>query len=1322
MIEQMSKSLDKEDKSMKKTSRVKSRLLSMILSAAVLFSMQDFTVFADTVKPEISSEMTAEQSGTKQPEESASENQNISDMPEVSGLDGTEESSGILESTQAEEESESSELESVESGDSVQDDTQGDNSLPEDTENLNLEEVEEELFSGSPANPVHHCTKKDDGTDYTDWSYVYFGSYPQTEVTGNSLTSAVTEAGYDANGDAWVNGTKYRRISQEDTNNSRYFGDSTYRYFKWERIKWRVLKNNGSTLFLVADRGLDCKDYNEEYKSTTWENCTLRNWLNGTFYNTAFSSAEQGAVVSQTVVNEDNPYYNTEGGNNTNDNVYLLSIEEVTDSSLGFCEEYSTDSKSRQVQASDYSHAMGAYTNSSTEYQGNCWWWLRSPGYYTDYAAEVNNDGYVNRNGTHVYNNNDASVPALHINLSSGLWSLADDGTSGEGGGSGASSAETEQQKSRVKNIYYETVTYNRAVNDFYTLVTEKFKKDLQKMNTEPQNFKQLRQWDEAAASRKTNQLLTISDLAPDEAVDDAYEVLYDFLKKCIQTGMDEKIIKLDIDTSQSMTQINAKVVNKIYDAVKQESESFKGKGSNGYTVELNKTGIFGQAFGGVTIYGGKGKRQGPYMGSFCSNGKVVSAAINQYIEDLSGEVKKLYKEAAFSLWKDFRQKSQLSTVTEDMLKEYLGSKTDYLVQKGYGKLLTSLLDMKKGMDLVKSISSVKKAEDALQFIQSGDMKELYQSITKLSYTDKEITDTAVKNALEGIESARKNLESALYDYLYNDNTYDSMNMGEKMKFFWKSVFQCPVDVEVYDENKKLIGSVIDGAVTYTDGIYIELNGDVKTVYIPKDRKVHYKLTGTDDGSMNYMLEEYQNGSSAGRLNYYDVPLSKGVEYGQALETAGISDDVDSIPLIGSAGEKINASEYIAADDGNTDIDIQGAAEGNGVITGIGKYVKGDSVELTAFAEEGFRFEGWYEKGVLVEYNPNYRFTALESKTVTARFAKIPVLLKNYSVIISEKYQDDARVVLYDNGENSASLVISLYNVEMEEDINVTLVKYEGKNKVLSKENISAVYDGSFHFTIPDLKLNGWIGLELLDISGSQIAWIQKNEADTNPGTADGDNNMKEPSGEDDGQTNTNENINGTEREENNNQQTSGKEENRNQKVKKLSISGISKKIAAGKKISLKVSVSPKNASNKKVTWKTSNKKYATVNSKGVVTTKKAGKGKMVKITAAAKDKSGKKATIKIQIMKNAVTKVQIKKAGKTLKAGKSMTLKATVKTNGKDANKTLKWSTSNKKYATVDSKGKVKAKKAGKGKTVTITAQSTDGTNKKAKVKIKIK
>lgn len=175
-------------------------------------------------------------------------------------------------------------------------------------------------------------------------------------------------------------------------------------------------------------------------------------------------------------------------------------------------------------------------------------------------------------------------------------------------------------------------------------------------------------------------------------------------------------------------------------------------------------------------------------------------------------------------------------------------------------------------------------------------------------------------------------------------------------------------------------------------------------------------------------------------------------------------------------------------------------------------------------------------------------------------------------------------------------------------------------------------------------------------------------------------------------------------------------------KVKKLSIWAVSTKIAAGKKVALKVNVSPANAPIPKVAWTTDNKKYATVNSKGVVTTKKAGKGKTVKITATAKDGSGKKASIKIKIMKNAVTRVKIKKPGKTLQVGKSIKLKAEVWINGKNANNTLQWTVSNDKYASVDAKGKVTAKKAGKGKKVTVTAASTDGTNKKDKVTIAIK
>lgn len=175
-------------------------------------------------------------------------------------------------------------------------------------------------------------------------------------------------------------------------------------------------------------------------------------------------------------------------------------------------------------------------------------------------------------------------------------------------------------------------------------------------------------------------------------------------------------------------------------------------------------------------------------------------------------------------------------------------------------------------------------------------------------------------------------------------------------------------------------------------------------------------------------------------------------------------------------------------------------------------------------------------------------------------------------------------------------------------------------------------------------------------------------------------------------------------------------------KVTKLTISGPSKKLAAGKKVKLSVKAQPSDAANKAVTWKTSNKKYATIDQKGKLTLKKAGAGKKVTVTATAKDGSGVKATYKIQIMKNAVKKVKLKASKKTVKAGKTLKIKATVSTTGKKVNKTLKWTSSNTKYATVSKKGVVKAKKAGKGKKVTITATATDGSNKKAKIKIKIK
>ena len=163
-----------------------------------------------------------------------------------------------------------------------------------------------------------------------------------------------------------------------------------------------------------------------------------------------------------------------------------------------------------------------------------------------------------------------------------------------------------------------------------------------------------------------------------------------------------------------------------------------------------------------------------------------------------------------------------------------------------------------------------------------------------------------------------------------------------------------------------------------------------------------------------------------------------------------------------------------------------------------------------------------------------------------------------------------------------------------------------------------------------------------------------------------------------------------------------------------------SRNIAAGKKVQLKATVAPSNATNKAVTWTTSNKKVATVNSNGVVTFKKNAGGKKVTITATAKDGSKKAQKITLTCMKGSVKSIKLS-AKTTLKRGKTTKVKATVYTQKGNANKKVVWSSSNTKLATVDKNGKVKAVKGKKG-TVKITARATDGSGKKATIKIKIK
>ena len=173
-----------------------------------------------------------------------------------------------------------------------------------------------------------------------------------------------------------------------------------------EAIEWLVLAKEDGKALLISRYGLDCQKYNDTDVDVTWETCTLRKWLNGTFLKDAFSPAEQGRILSGTVTADRNPDYETSPGNDTTDRIFLLSVAEA--------DRYFSSNDARQCKATAYAEARGSYVFSST---GSCWFWLRSPGLNSASAAYVYTYGAIHSFDAYAYFSNYTVRPALWISL-----------------------------------------------------------------------------------------------------------------------------------------------------------------------------------------------------------------------------------------------------------------------------------------------------------------------------------------------------------------------------------------------------------------------------------------------------------------------------------------------------------------------------------------------------------------------------------------------------------------------------------------------------------------------------------------------------------------------------------------------------------------------------------------------------------------------------------------------------------------------------------------------------------------------------------------
>lgn len=180
-----------------------------------------------------------------------------------------------------------------------------------------------------------------------------------------------------------------------------------------EPILWRVLEVAEDSILLLSEYGLVCKYYNDTYENVTWETSTLRAWLNGEFLDTAFTNKERYVIQDTLVKNEVNKNYNTSGGNDTVDKVFLLSYEEAQNNAYGFQSGVSNKSKSRQMRVTEAALIEG-YANKDN---GNTCWWLRSSGITNQYAAYVFSVGSIT-DSYFAGRRNDAVRPVIRLKTS----------------------------------------------------------------------------------------------------------------------------------------------------------------------------------------------------------------------------------------------------------------------------------------------------------------------------------------------------------------------------------------------------------------------------------------------------------------------------------------------------------------------------------------------------------------------------------------------------------------------------------------------------------------------------------------------------------------------------------------------------------------------------------------------------------------------------------------------------------------------------------------------------------------------------------------
>lgn len=171
--------------------------------------------------------------------------------------------------------------------------------------------------------------------------------------------------------------------------------------------EWRILDIKNKEALIITENIIEHRSYHNAYKDITWADCSLREYLNGEFYD-KFTVAEKSRIIPVINHNPDNPWYGSIGGEDTKDSIFLLSMEEVV------CQYFGDSSSKLRNPGKNQRYWFQRKDENNPKRiakleanQNNIWWWwLRTPGRFNVKAVYIHGDGNIGIQGNNILKGN----------------------------------------------------------------------------------------------------------------------------------------------------------------------------------------------------------------------------------------------------------------------------------------------------------------------------------------------------------------------------------------------------------------------------------------------------------------------------------------------------------------------------------------------------------------------------------------------------------------------------------------------------------------------------------------------------------------------------------------------------------------------------------------------------------------------------------------------------------------------------------------------------------------------------------------------------